>query len=265
MSTIEICNGFLSYEVQGDGHPVVFLHAGGLASGQWDAEFARFSARHKVIRYDARGHGDSSDAVPAQPYTHAYDLRELLDALEIVRATLVGCSLGSRTAIDFALTHPERVEALVLTSPGISGMTQHDPFTLALAEKIKAAIREGAGELVVEYLLQMLVDGPHRKPEQVDPAVRARCRDLFVATGTKHPGTQPVSYELNAIPRVHEITAPTLVVSGELDTLDILGVADHLAHHAVNARKAVVPEAAHMLNLDQPERFAELLADFLDR
>ncbi|MFD9963362.1 alpha/beta fold hydrolase [Amycolatopsis sp. NPDC058986] len=265
MSTVEICNGHLHYEAAGDGRPVVFLHAGGLTSAQWDAELARFSAHHKVIRYDARGHGDSSDAVPTQPYTHAYDLRELLDALDIERAMLVGCSMGSRTAIDFALTCPERVEALVLTSPGISGMNQRDPFVLTLNERIAEAIGGGDHELALELVIQMLVDGPKREPEDVDPAVRAHCRVMFLATGTKHPGNNPVSYELDAIPRVHEIAAPILVITGELDYLDIHGVADHVARHAMDARKVVVPGAGHMLNLDRPDRFAELLTEFLSR
>ncbi|MEC3979976.1 alpha/beta fold hydrolase [Amycolatopsis sp. H20-H5] len=127
--TIAIDNGELSYEIRGAGSPVILLHAGALNGGMWDHEMDWLSERNSVVRYDARGYGASSE--PSGPFTMRHDLRELLDALDFPKATLVGLSMGSRTSIDFALTYPERVEALFLCSPGISGMTFRDPGILA--------------------------------------------------------------------------------------------------------------------------------------
>src|SRR5690242_20005538 len=93
---LDLGDGTLSYKEGGRGRPVVFLHPGGFGGAVWDEQVNRFAAHHRVVRYDARGHGDSSE--PPAGFSHHEDLRRLLDALAIDRAVLVGCSLGSRTA-----------------------------------------------------------------------------------------------------------------------------------------------------------------------
>ncbi|WP_410597648.1 alpha/beta fold hydrolase [Amycolatopsis sp. lyj-23] len=115
----------------------MFLHPGGFSRQVWDEQVDRFAASHRVVRSDARGHGDSPGPVPG--FSHHDDLRQLLDALGIESAVLVGSSLGSRTAADFALVHPNRVDGLVLTSPGLSGMVERDPFTLEQRRQAGAA------------------------------------------------------------------------------------------------------------------------------
>jgi 3-oxoadipate enol-lactonase len=103
----------------GPGAPVVLLHPGIGDSRVWDLIVPRLAARYRVIRYDARGHGMSPPATA--PYTLLDDLITVLDHLEVARATLVGCSQGGATSIDLILAQPERVSALVLVSPGVSG------------------------------------------------------------------------------------------------------------------------------------------------
>ena len=97
----------------------VLLHPGIGDSRVWDLVMPRLAARYRVIRYDARGHGMSPPATA--PYTLLDDLIMVLDHLEVARATLVGCSQGGASSIDLALAQPERVSALVLVSPGVSG------------------------------------------------------------------------------------------------------------------------------------------------
>ncbi|MEV6682993.1 alpha/beta fold hydrolase [Streptomyces erythrochromogenes] len=92
----------------------------------WNEQFLWLAGLgYRVIRYDARGHGRSSTV--AGDYSHHGDLRALLTHLDVPCATLVGLSLGARTAIDTALAHPESVPALVLASPGVSGRPFADP------------------------------------------------------------------------------------------------------------------------------------------
>src|SRR3954471_11898478 len=113
------------------------MHSGVMSSRMWDREFELLTVDHTVIRFDARNHGLSTTAT--KPYAHYDDLRLLLDGLGIERASLVGVSLGARTAVDFALTWPDRVERLMLNSPGVSGMTHRDPFVLDQEERLRAA------------------------------------------------------------------------------------------------------------------------------
>jgi len=251
----------LRHDERGHGRPLVFLHPGGFARQVWDEQLDRFAASHRVVRYDARGHGDSPGPVPG--FSHHDDLRQLLDALGIERAVLVGSSLGSRTAADFALSHPDRVDGLVLASPGLSGMVERDPFTLEQRRLTAEAIARRDFAEAFECVLRMLVDGPHRTPEQVDPAVRALFRRLLADNARKGHGGFAPGAELHAVTRVREIRARTLVITGTLDTTDIHEIAGLIEREAPHARGVTLDGVGHQVNAEQPARFGELLDEFL--
>ena len=109
----------LSFEASGAGDPVVLIHGFSLDRHMWDRQVKTLESRYRVVRYDLRGHGDS--AAIEGPYTGYEDLSSVLDALAIDRATLVGLSAGAELAINFALTHPDRVARLILVAPGLGG------------------------------------------------------------------------------------------------------------------------------------------------
>jgi pimeloyl-ACP methyl ester carboxylesterase len=259
---IRVDGGELSYEVRGEGSPVVLLHGGALDGRTWDGQFALLGQRHTAVRYDARGHGQSS--TPTAPFAHYEDLRQLMTGLGIPRASLVGLSLGARTSIDFALAHPDMVDNLLLVAPGISGMTVRDPFILDQLTKLAEVGAAGDLTQAVECVLRMWVDGPHRAPEEIDQGVRRLCQELITDTLTRHgaPGRGLVT-ELEAIDRTDELSARILVVVGDLDSSDIHGVADLVERQAPHARKLVIPGVAHMVNLERPEAFNRVLLRFL--
>ncbi|MCE6998862.1 alpha/beta hydrolase [Saccharothrix sp. S26] len=235
----------------------MLLHGGGLSGVTWDRQFSSLARDHEVVRYDARGHGGSSPVTG--PFSHHRDLAGLLDGLGLDRPTLVGVSLGARTAVDFALAHPDRVAGLVLVGPGVSGMKFEDPFIVGLNARLWASttVDEAA-----EHVVRMWVDGPHRSPDDVDPAVRELCRGLTahaVALGAF--GTPPD--ELHAVDRLHELRARTLVVVGDLDSSDIHAVADAVLRDAPRAEKVVVRGAGHLVDLDRPDEFDRALLRFL--
>ena len=142
-------------------------------------------------------------------------------------------------------------------------MEFRDPFVLELLAEAATAARAGDGAAVVECVLRLWVDGPHRAPGEVDPAVRALCRDMLVGNFAAGHGAPDLGTELGAIGRVAEIETRTLVVTGDLDSTDIFAVADLVEREAPHARRVRVPGAAHMVNLDRPARFGELLEEFL--
>ncbi|MET9262449.1 alpha/beta hydrolase [Amycolatopsis sp. NPDC004079] len=259
VGTVALGDGELAYEERGSGRPVVFLHAGAMTRAMWDPQFARFADRYRVIRYDGRGHGGSA-RLPQTAFSHHEDTRKLLDALDIDQAVLVGCSFGSRVFADFALAHPDRVGALVLASPGLSGMEFRDPYILGLEREMASATSR---EQVVECLLRSWVDGPHRSADEVDPAVREACRSMVWENIAREHSAPVPAEELRAVDRVAEIRARTLVLTGELDSSDIVRTAELLDREAPGTRWVRVPGAGHPVNLEQPDRFGDLLDEFL--
>jgi uncharacterized protein (TIGR02246 family) len=138
--TLAVTGGQLYYEVKGEGQPLILLHAGGMDSKMWDAQFNYLSHQFLVVRYDLRGFGHSSR--PEQSFYPVNDLYQLMQHLGIKRASLVGLSMGSGVALNFALEHPEMVERLVLAST--SGPPRNLPPQAQLAmEKGKPIFENG--------------------------------------------------------------------------------------------------------------------------
>lgn len=248
-ATVPIEAGEIFYESAGEGPTVVLLHGGMLDLNMWDEQFSWLAALgYHVIRYDARGHGRSS--IVARDYANHDDLHTLLTHLDVPRATLVGLSLGARTAIDTAIAHPESVSALVLASPGVSGRPFADPFVAHHIAQQMAAIGDpdDGAQRFVEHFLRMWVDGPHREPSQVSSELRERMRASASANAVRHAGGlgAGIPREVGAADRLAAIGVPTLVLDGELDSSDISSNAEAIAHAVPDARHQRLASAAHM-------------------
>ncbi|MEV0599544.1 alpha/beta fold hydrolase [Streptomyces sp. NPDC050315] len=263
--TAPVAGGELYYEAAGAGPAVVLLHEGMLDLSMWDEQFGWLArSGYRVIRYDARGHGRSSGV--DGDYAHHEDLRALLDRLGIARATLVGHSHGARVALDSALAYPDTVAALVLAAPGISGRAFADPFLLHhIREQVTAVSAPGGVKLFIEHFLRMWVDGPHREPASVDPGLRERIRATADATVRAHAEGmgRGMALEVGAADRLAEIRVPTLVMDGDLDSTDISANAHAVALAVPGARRARIPAAGHMVNLENAAQFDRELAEFL--
>lgn len=258
--TAALNNTIFAYEMAGAGRPLVFIHAGIADSRMWDDQFSALADSFTVVRYDMRGFGRTP---PAEgPYAHYEDLAALLTHLGLGRVSLVGCSMGSKTALDFALRYPERVDRLILTSPAVGGLVFDGPPPRQAAE-LDAA--EEAGDLarVNELEMQVWVDGPRRTPDQVGRAVRELARQMNAIAlanegiGDEQP-LQPAAAE-----RLGEVRAPALIIVGDWDTPRTLAAADRLAANLPNARKVVMTGAAHLLNMEQPETYNRHVRAFL--
>ncbi|MBZ4016389.1 alpha/beta hydrolase [Streptomyces purpurogeneiscleroticus] len=263
--TAPVAGGELYYEAAGAGPAVVLLHEGMLDLTVWDEQFGWLArSGYRVVRYDARGHGRSS--VVDGDYAHHEDLRALLAHLGIARATLVGHSHGARVALDSALAHPDAVAALVLAAPGISGRAFSDPFLLHhIREQVAAVSAPGGVTLFIEHFLRMWVDGPHREPASVDAGLRERIRATAKATVRAHAEGmgRGTALEVGAAGRLAEISVPTLVMDGDLDSTDISANAHAVALAVPGARRARIPAAGHMVHLENAAQFDRELAEFL--
>lgn len=251
------------YEITGEGKPVVLIHAGIADGRMWDEQFYTLARYYQVIRYDRRGFGKT--AMVEGAYSHHDDLYSLLQFLNIPRATLVGCSQGGKTAVDFTLEHPEMVESLILVASALSGFAFDGPAPIQ-AEELEAADEAGDLDRVNELELQIWVDGPKRSPGEVDPQVRELVRDMNrIALSAESLGLgeeQPL--DPAAVNRLDEIRVPTLVIVGDFDTARTQATADYLATHIAGAQKVVMPGTAHLPNMEQPGLFNGYVLNFLD-
>ncbi|MFE7541969.1 alpha/beta fold hydrolase [Streptomyces platensis] len=263
--TVPIDEGELFYETAGSGPAVVLLHGGMLDQHMWDEQFTWLvNSGLRAIRYDARGHGLSSTVTG--DFAHHDDLCALLDALDVPGAVLVGLSHGARVALDTALAHPDRVTALALASPGISGRTFTDPFVLAhIKEQVAAIGAPDGAERYVEHFLRIWVDGPHREPSAVHPGFRERMRASAEANVEVHADGMGAGMplEVGAADRLGEIRVPTVVFDGDLDSRDISANAHAIALTVPGARRVRIPGAAHMVNLENTPLFDHELHAFL--
>jgi 3-oxoadipate enol-lactonase len=251
----------LYYEIAGEGQPLVLIHGGLVNSGLWDDQFEVFTQHCRVLRYDVRGFGQSKS--PTAYYSHHGDLRDLLDFLGIERATVLGLSMGGGIAIDFTLTYPDHVTALIPVAAGLGGYQVKD--SSPLRAELRAAYDSGDKPRAVELSLQLWTDGPHRTPDQVDRAAREKIRAMTIHTFDQ-PDTENWLHPLKppAIDRLAEIHVPTLFIVGDQDVPDILDISDLIVTYVPGARKAVIANTAHHLNVEQPDEFNRIVLDFLN-
>jgi 3-oxoadipate enol-lactonase len=253
----------LAYEAAGDGAPVLLMHAGLSDRRMWDPQWRALGDRFHAIRFDARGFGASAD--PSRPYTLHGDALDVLDALEIERATLVGASMGGGAALDMALAVPHRVSALVTVNSTPSGW-HHTRDIMRAWEAVDEAYETQGAAAANELEMKMWLDGPHRPAGEVDRDVRRSVaivnRVLLErqAAFTVEPGelTPP------AIERLDDLRCPSLVITGELDQPSVVAGAFELARRT-GADHVEIRGAAHLPNLERPREFLAALLPFLER
>ena len=253
----------IAYDTAGDGDPVVLVHAGVANRQMWDDQVAALKDAYRVIRYDTRGFGETeTDAVE---FSNRADIAALLDHLGEASAHVVGLSRGGMIALDFALEYPDRARSVAVASGGVAGYDSPDDATEADFAEPEAAYNAKDWPAISEWETNYWVEGPGQPSGRVDPALRARVHgwilDNYVAE--KEEGTpQPLDPPANA--RLDQLRTPLLVMYATLDEAGTQSHMRHLAASVPGSRLEVFEGAAHMLNLEQPERFNRVLREFLD-
>ena len=259
--TVAVNGTHLFYEEAGSGPTVVLLHAAMLDRRMWDPQFEPLAREHRVIRYDIRGYGKSGPA--DAPYRSADDLYALLQALHVRKASLVGVSLGGRIAVDFALDHPEMVDRLVLASPVLSGWRSSQPDTSYYPAARRARARHDTAALGLAYLGSAIMRPAMEHPELVAPLremVEANARHWMevLRLGELERVEDPP-----ALHRTSGLRMPVLLIIGSRDGPEFQAVADTLQANVPDLRRVTFVGAGHLVSLEQPKRFTELVLDFL--
>ncbi len=247
----------LYYEMAGSGHPLVLVHGFTLDTRMWDDQFEVFAEHYQVLRYDVRGFGKSALA-STEPYDHSDDLKALMDHLGIDHAHIIGLSMGGGIAINFALAYPDATDTLVPVDAGCDGYRFQGEHPVLLIQR--KAQQDG-----IDAAKELWLNHPLFIPACENPTVAARLKEMVADYSGWHlvnnnPGRIPKPY---AMERLSTINVPTLIIIGERDTPNIHGIADILEERIAGTKKVVMPGVGHMSNMEDPERFNEIVLGFL--
>lgn len=263
VSNIAAVNGAkLSYEIQGEGPPLVLINDGILDRHMWDDQVAAFAARHKVIRYDFRGWGKSE--LPQQQFSQVDDLYHLLQFLHIEKAALLGSLVGGGVAIDFAIEHPEMVERLVVMTPFVYGF-RYSPPTRFWAETWHTVAQSGDRS----RLLQLYMNNPtlgRRLQDKVSPRKRLErmLMDNFSAYGVDF-GQLLLGLDPPTMQMLPAVRTPTLILTGTTVNPDLGVVMEILQRGIHDARRIIIPNTGSLMNMEQPEEFNRVVLDWLGK
>lgn len=251
----------LAYSRTGEGPPVIFLHGIGGNRHNWQQQLAATAASFSGIAWDARGYGDSDDyADPLEFSFFADDLSRLLDELQVERAHLVGLSMGARILMDFYPRFPERAATLTLCDcfygfeRSLSPEKQREYIELR-----ERPLREGKTFAdLAPALIESLV-GPNC-PEAVRQELRASILALRVDSYLK---TLRASVSFDSQTALRHFAVPVQLIFGSEDRLTPPTIGEEMLALLPDAALAVLPDAGHLSNLEQPVAFNEVLMGFL--
>ena len=239
----------ITYEVHGDGPPLLLTHGYSSTSAMWHGQVDALAKEHKLILWDMRGHGQSDYPDDPKAYSEALtvgDMAAILDAVGARRAIIGGLSLGGYMSLAFYRAHPQVARALLIidTGPGFKKDDAREAWNaraLATADKLD---REGLD--VLKATTRERATASHRNAKGLALAARGML-------------TQRDAKVMELLP---DIKVPCLIVVGADDT-PFLAASDYMAAKIPGAQKIVIPAAGHAVNIDQPKAFVDAVVPFL--
>jgi 3-oxoadipate enol-lactonase len=244
-----------------DGDPdlpvLLLLNSLGTDSSMWDPQVGAWSDSHRVVRFDQRGHGRSQ--APSQPYTVerlGRDALAVLDAHDADEADICGLSLGGLVALWLAGTAPARVRRAVFADTAVCVGTEE-------AWRQRAAtVRVEGMAAVTEMVLARFFSPSFRASGP--PAVEALQRKLLGASVEGYASSCEALATADLTDLARRVDVRSLVIVGTADEATPPADAWVLHDLLTDARLVELPGAGHLANLEQPDRFSELVLDFLD-
>ncbi len=249
----------LAYNDTGRGLPIVFLHAFPLNRTMWAVQESALSSQFRVIAIDLRGHGESD--APLWHYSldqSADDVRALLDHLSIQQALFVGLSMGGYILLAFYRKHADRVKGMVLADTRAQADTAEGKtgrFQMA-----QIAYKQGPSAIADIMIPKLLSPATIQTKPEIVQQVRT------MIEGNQISGIagdlMAMAERHDSVPLLKQIGCPAQIIVGELDQATPPADAKLMANQIPHARLALIPNAAHLANLEEPEAFTKIVAEF---
>jgi len=261
MPTVPVNGIRLYYETHGQGEPLLLIAGVGYGTWLWAKQIPELSQHFHVIAFDNRGVGRSDK--PDSDYTIpllASDAYELLRALHIEHASVLGISLGGFIAQQLALDHPEIINKLILCSTSCGGPTMILP-----KGEVLQFMAFGAGKETFQRGLELAFAQEYREkhPEEIARLTAPMRRTPQPRYAYLRQFMAPLTF--NSEPRLHEITVPVLVMAGEADQVVPVENSRRLAAQLPNAQLITFPNAGHLFVVERADEVNKIILDFLKR
>jgi 3-oxoadipate enol-lactonase len=250
----------LAYSDTGRDLPIVFLHAFPLNRTMWVQQEATLSSQFRVITIDLRGHGESD--APLWHYSldqAADDVRALLDHLSIRQAVFVGLSMGGYILFSFYRKYADRVKGMVLADTRAQADTaegREGRFQMA-----QIAYKQGPSAIADVMIPKLLSPATIKTGPEIVQQVRA------MIEGNQISGIagdlMAMAERPDSVPLLKQIACPTQIIVGGLDQATPPSDAKLMAEQIPGSRLALIPNAAHLANLEQPEAFNQIVVSFV--
>lgn len=249
---------FTKISGKADGLALLLLNSLGTTTDMWAPQLAILEKFYKVIQIDTRGHGQS--ATPPAPYSFdelVADAFGVLDRNGIEKATVMGCSLGSMTALGMAIQAPERVERIVCTA---ARADSPPPFRQSWYDRVAVIEEKGVAGLWEGSLGNWLT--PAFK--EANPDVVAKMKASFLQTTEEgYRGCAMALKDLDYLKHLSELDVPILFVAGSEDKGAAPDTMREMATASKNGAFSLIADAGHIVNVNQPKAFSLAIMDFL--
>lgn len=252
----------------GNGHPIVFLHGGGLNAHTWDVVALMLRERYRCIALDQRGHGDSewSPAIDYGVDTQVRDVEGFIDSLKLEEPVLVGQSMGGLNSMAYAVRHSERLKGLVVVDVG-------PEIDAAGTQRIREFASTPELESPEEFLARATKFNPLRDPAVLRRSLFYNLRQLpngkFALKHDQRRASEE-AWRISTAQRerlsreVAKIACPTLIVRGALSDVLSDRAAEKFAGSLPRARWAKVEKAGHNVQGDNPRGLLDAILPFLN-
>lgn len=249
----------IAYRVDGpaDRPAIVFSNSLGTDHRLWDSQMPAVEDRYRVVRYEACGHG-VSDLVHGRVTIERLGdgVVRLLDHVGIDRAVICGCSLGGVVALWLSVNHPERVTGAVLANTGAKVGTD-ESWNARIA-----AVRAGGTAAIRDQVVGRFLSAEFRAR---DPLTTALIAEMIEATNDDgYIAACEALRESDLRGAAKMVRVPTLIIGSEGDQSTPPALSRELAASIAGSELVVIPDAAHLSNVEQPKPFNARVARFLE-
>jgi len=250
----------MNYELSGSGGWIVLIHGFSDNLNMWYNQAPEFSKRYRVLTYDVRGFGRTEAG--KQPYSmslFADDLYELLRALQIESACVLGYSMGGRIALEFALKHPEMTEGLIFANSGIGAAPS--PDMEERRSMMAGILQQGDNDLISEIMTSASFspDFGQRNPPAFQ---RYKSVKLQNNPSEYYAIMQAIVGAIDSPVELNRLRCPVLIIAGEHDGLMDVSVAESMNKAIEKAELHLLP-TGHAAAIEAPTQFNRIVLDFL--